>query len=292
VVIAGFLIASHNRAVTGSALQLPYQLYESKYTIVPSFLWQPLRPSPEYGNPEMWRFYVAYVADYTRQRSLSGFLSGAVEKLMRLSLFFQPITLLPLLLLPSIRRLGFVRIAAAGSVLVVLAVGQVTWLTEPHYLAPAMGLWLGLVVVGLREMRRLQFQGRPLGRDAAAAIPIVFVITAIGTSVVFQDPAKGWHYDRQRIQESLEADGQRHLVVVRYRPSHGPHAEWVYNGADLERAPVVWARELGCAENDALLSHYGERRAWLVEADVEQREVVPYRGCAEAARISSATPGP
>lgn len=54
-----------------------------------------------------------------------------------------------------------------------------------------------------------------------------------------------------------------HLVSVRYghnRPSHlRDHAEWVYNEADIDRAKMVWAREMGDQQSDKLLHYYKDR---------------------------------
>jgi hypothetical protein len=36
----------------------------------------------------------------------------------------------------------------------------------------------------------------------------------------------------------------------------------VYNGADLEGAPVLWARQIDPASDAALLRHYARRRVW------------------------------
>ena len=31
-----------------------------------------------------------------------------------------------------------------------------------------------------------------------------------------------------------------------------PHVEWVYNPAEIDAAPVIWARDLGKTENEQL----------------------------------------
>jgi hypothetical protein len=76
--------------------------------------------------------------------------------------------------------------------------------------------------------------------------------------------------------QRLEAEGGRHLVIVRYGPKHSIHEEWVYNHADIDNARVVWARESG-GRLPELLSHFGDRRIWL--AVVERDAVLtPYPG--------------
>ena len=57
------------------------------------------------------------------------------------------------------------------------------------------------------------------------------------------------------------------LVVVRYWPQHIFQDEWVYNRADIDGARVVWARDLGAAENEKLRRYYPDRSVWLLEPD-------------------------
>ena len=66
--------------------------------------------------------------------------------------------------------------------------------------------------------------------------------------------------------------------MVRYRPSHDIHREWVRNAADIDGAPVVWAHDLGEARNAKLLEYFRDREAWLLEVnDPEGGEVLrPY----------------
>jgi len=60
----------------------------------------------------------------------------------------------------------------------------------------------------------------------------------------------------------------RHLLT-----RHNVHEEWVYNGANLEDAPVIWARDLGEKKDRALLEHYKGRKAWILnpDRDVERK---------------------
>ena len=53
---------------------------------------------------------------------------------------------------------------------------------------------------------------------------------------------------RIAIARELAALEGKQLVFVRYGPRH-VFNEWVYNGADIDSQRVVWARDLGAAEN-------------------------------------------
>jgi hypothetical protein len=53
--------------------------------------------------------------------------------------------------------------------------------------------------------------------------------------------------------------------------------EWVYNGAEIDRQTVVFARDLGTEENEKLLAYYPDRAAWLLEPDARPPKLTPYQ---------------
>jgi hypothetical protein len=68
------------------------------------------------------------------------------------------------------------------------------------------------------------------------------------------------------VQQLLQQPGQQ-LVFVRYWPQHIFQNEWVYNAADIDHAPIVWARDLEPSQDENLLRYYPHRTAWLLEPD-------------------------
>src|SRR5258708_20038516 len=70
----------------------------------------------------------------------------------------------------------------------------------------------------------------------------------------------------------------RVLRDCRIRPNHDPLLDWVYNGADIDRQKVVWARDMGAEKNEELLCYYKDRRWWLLDADASPPRLVPYPG--------------
>lgn len=79
------------------------------------------------------------------------------------------------------------------------------------------------------------------------------------------------------VEDSLEQKPGGQLVIVRYSAEHQPLDEWVYNAADIDRSKVIWARDMGAAENEELIRYYRDRTVWLVQPDANPVLVTPYR---------------
>jgi len=80
---------------------------------------------------------------------------------------------------------------------------------------------------------------------------------------------------------SLESDlvtehPGRHVIFVRYTGTQSPHEEWIYNLADIDSEPVIWAQDMG-DENKRLMAYYPRRTFWMFEPDVDPRYLQPYK---------------
>jgi hypothetical protein len=80
---------------------------------------------------------------------------------------------------------------------------------------------------------------------------------------------------RIAINRQLAAQEGAQLVFVRYGAGH-TFREWVHNAADIDASRVVWARDLGAAENEKLLRYYPRRTAWLLEPDAKPPKLARY----------------
>ena len=83
---------------------------------------------------------------------------------------------------------------------------------------------------------------------------------------------------RIRVESELQSHPGDQLAIVRYNPRgiSSPQPGWVYNDADIEKARIVWAWDMGVAGNQELIDWFKNRNVWLVEADDEAPHLSPY----------------
>jgi hypothetical protein len=270
LVPAALLLGVYNAAVTGDPWKLPYLLHEETYAGGPSFLWQRLRPEPVYNHELLRSFHTGFsTAAYHDQQTLTGLAGHQFYKLLILWLFFVGSTqtlALSGLLFPGRRRWTWFALGVCAVLLLSFFLQQAVL---PHYAAPVTGLVAYLIIQGCRQLRQWRFRSRPVGRAVVQAVGVA-VLLVWSTSVAFALLAirsEPWYQQRARLAEQLAGTPGKHLVLVRYRLEHNVHREWVYNGADLEEASVIWAREMGGQRDRALREHYAGRTVWLLEAD-------------------------
>jgi hypothetical protein len=269
----------YNLRVTGDPFRMPYMLHEATYAVVPPFLWQPLQPEPIYHHSEFHNFYVGYVVPiYTSQHSLTGLIFGSIGKILVLAFacFWLLIPSVWIWTDPSaLQRDRWMRFGLLICGLFLGALLLEIWIW-PHYAAPVTGL---VIVIALKSMRHLRSRrymrtvGQFVVRLTIALSIVSFVIFCLRSS---QKERTEWNYQRANMIAELKADTDRHLVIVRYRPDHNVHQEWVYNEADIDGAKVIWAREMDAAHNRELLEYFKGRRFWLLEPDAETPRLVPY----------------
>ncbi len=293
--------AYYNWRVTGNPLQLPYLLYQKLYGVPQSFYWQqPVPPGNSVQLPEIAANYRWQLDRHNVRDSLTEMAKVAGEKLESLWMFYlQPAWTLPLMALPWIwkdRRLRFLLLAGAF----VLAGVALYPLLYPHYLAPICAVFVAVVVQGIRHLRLWQWRNRPVGASLACGILILSatgLVTAPAGADLLSANLVTTRTPRSRILEKLEERGGRHLIIVHYGPAHLFHIGWIYNAADIDNSPVVWARDLGPAKNAELIKYYRGRSIWYFDADASQVHLEPYpaepaAGSLSLAREPEANPVP
>ena len=292
--LAGLAMGYYFWRVTGSPVRMPYEVNRATYATAPIFLWQSPRPEPVYHHATMREFYSRFEqATYEEEvQTVSGLILAKLAFVIPFfAFYFGPALLLPLLMFPRVladRRIRF--LVAAGAVVILGLAVEVFFL--PHYAAPLTALNLALVVQALRHLRVWRWDGQPAGACLVRILPLVCVgalairLIAPGMGLPLTETNVWWlrlapserGLERARLLSHLESIPGQHLVVVRYGPEHDPRtqAEWVYNASDVDRAKVIWAREMDATENARLLEYYHTRRIWLLEPDRQPVQLQPY----------------
>src|SRR5260370_404329 len=192
------------------------------------------------------------------------------------------IWLLPLaVFMPFVWRSRRTRFAAILTVVVGSAsLIEVWW--YPHYAAPFLAALLILTVQSMRYLRQWKYGGRGEGRFLVNAMPVAVLLVMIASEAeaiaTHRTLGQIWAKNSTIAQkQSVEQDlltkrpGQ-HVIFVRYADSHD---EWIYNPADIDAAPVVWALDLGQSENEKLRRYYAGRSFWLFQP-AESMSLKPY----------------
>ena len=292
-------IAYNDYRVTGHALTLPDALYERQYAVVPMGVFSifPLGPEPEYRRPEMRKIYADLSVrqwTFARTHPFAFFLI----KLYILDAFFFPLwpLLIPVLLCPYDLNTPEER-ATVFLLAVALAMTAPLILSQPHYVAVFAGVFYLRLLHSLQRLWSWRPSAKPVGRTlgivlvgvlAGALCINLFALIGRGDEASritsgrdFSSElllTQGWSFGsaRQAVIRELTGQPGRQLVLVRYTREHDPAQEWIYNGADIDASPIVWAREMGPQQDRPFLDYFHDRRAWLLEPDQSPPKLSSY----------------
>lgn len=262
-------------AVTGSWHEMPYAVYQHERDAAPKLIFQkPAVVAPQTDKTILW-FNALEDTTYRGARTVTGRVNYVRQVFSDFFALIIPVGLiLPLVLLPVAARGRRTKFAIVTVAWTIAVMGLSTWFL-PHYAAPLVGLVLVAYGECLLWMSRLSVSHRRIGREIAAATVVIWFLIGIGNiSFFYASRMRGstngplqWAVQRRLIADTLSRAGRRNVVVVRYGGTHRPDAEWVYNAADIDGSPVVWARDMGDAGNASLLHYFRDRSAWLVEVN-------------------------
>jgi len=266
VFAAAFLF--YNYRTTGKSLTTPYVVASREYLASKMFVFQKHPPVPEYHHlmletifvglrrtelPVYWRLYShldGFRAIYAPRLVFPLFLVVFISALRGLQIRSRPVVLI-----------------AAGGVAAILMLPFI----HPHYYAPFAVCMILSITAGLRGLRAWRIRGvRPGWVILVLCLGYYAGHLANGAHSGSLVPARAdrdWSRQRQRLISELPRAGQKHLVLVRYAENHNWHNEWVYNAADIDGAPVVWAREMDPANDARIIRYFADRKIWLLEAD-------------------------
>lgn len=134
-----------------------------------------------------------------------------------------------------------------------------------HYVAPALALFVALLAAALRETILRARRTAPFLIGGSFVLATVLLgVRALSTSARPVDRIASL---RRSVEDVLGKVSGTHLVAVRYAADHDPHAEFVFNAADVTGAKIVWMREPPTAQRAAVFASFPGRRLWLFEPD-------------------------
>ena len=310
IALAGAVaLGYYNQRITGDPLRLPYLEYQAQYQSTPQFSVQsPAAPKQfryegmrlidevwertQWENARHPRFLVdrplqwvaaaamfagatgsflpvialrASVVDQNAVFNLNNlvhiFLMGAMV-LVPVALFAWP--------LATNRRTRFAFALVAASI----AGSFFSAAFYQHYAAPAVAPILVLVTCSYRYLRHTR-----IGPMLALLIPICAIGLSLldGAPALLHEPAIFKVATRARLEEIVKEHPGKHLIIVRYTAPLRPIEEWVYNGADLDQAPVIWSHDLGAQEDRRLIAYFHDREVWLFQPNIDPEWIAPYR---------------
>lgn len=267
----GGLTALHNHAVSGSYTTLPYQLNQRIYGVPQTLLWQKPVEEPPLAVPSQKAMY-KWQRDKRDQALLhpldhAKYVFGPWQ--FYVLRWYAPALLLALLVL---RRERFVFWGVLAITIALLWSLPYPFMAA-HYLAAYSGLIFFLILRGTMMMSRYTYRNWPIG--AMCAVFTICGATMVdlgrGPLTLFRGVEPGSLKYREVIADRLTSMGGQHVVLVRLGPHQNLHREWIFNAAQVDAAPVVWARVADTAGASEVMQYYKDRKAWV--AFVEGRYV-------------------
>jgi hypothetical protein len=276
--LTALFMGYYNRRLTGHALLFPHTLNVRTYHTAPMFLFERSKPEIHYRNEQFEEFYNGW----EREEYDHSFESVKCLAWLKTVRFFSAFAWWGLLLAApgAYVALRDPRLRLPLLMLLAVAVGtyQVVW-SNAHYAAPVTGLLVLLFVKSLRALRLMRWRNRRWGAVLARTALLLLVADTATALLRKQCDTFYWtcqgDVSRLVIARKLEALPGKHLVMVRYGEDHNIHDEWVYNGAEIDRAKVVWAREIDAEQDKKLFAYFRDRRIWLVTPDEDNTYLAP-----------------
>ena len=303
LVLTGCAMGYYFWRTTGSPWDTPFLIYERTYSPAPQFPWPPLKPVPAAHHQILRDYYEGPVLErYKLARTAVGFVALKLDVLMTLVTFYLgPILTLPLLAALATAPYGFSwRDSTSDTRFLVLVCATVVagsmlpiWFL-PHYAAPITCAILALVLLAMRYIRSKTWRGKPTGLFLTRAVPLVSIlmlVLRIGAKPLHLPEPPRWleggaptwcaqgtsNTERAEALAELQRFPGRQLVIVRYGPNDkGGFRAWVYNGADIDSAKVLWAQDMGPAKNAELINYFKDRSVWALDANGDPPRLSPY----------------
>jgi hypothetical protein len=260
--------------VTGDPLRPPYQLYLDAYGTVPPFLFLPLETTA-YRHRPMERMHGQWERrQYESQQPWPRRPAYAPNKLAETWKFFLGVAgTLALLGLPWALGDRWNRLALGVCLLVVATNVFAVTFANTHYFAPLTALLVLLQVQGLRQLLRAP----PLLSRILAAVLVAALAWGFRERLA-EHPTRAEYFSETRAEiiDLLDAQPGDDLVLTWIEEDQPFHDEWVFNGADLPGAGVVFARAIGPDSDARLIAAFPNRRIWRLTVSLGELRLQPH----------------
>lgn len=279
------LTLGQNKAVTGSWTTMPYQLSRYEYGVPATFTFE-ANPTPHHVLSRQEKI------DYEAQAAVHGnghdTAAGYWARFVHRIRFYRFFLLAPLYIAFAAFAITALRSRTALWILATLAIFALGTnfypYFYPHYIAAEACLFLLAAIIGLQRLRP-----KYLVQAIVILCAVHFLfwyglhLTAGDDIAAFMNKYDSWDYidfgdpeGRIAVAQKLAASPGRQLVFVHYAPNHMFH-DWIHNAANIDSARIVWARDLGPAEDQKLLHYFPNRAAWILNPDVWPPTLQRYR---------------
>ena len=271
-------MAYQNWRVVGDPLLLPYLAHDRQYAAVSLFVWKDRGPEPVYRHAALRRYWAGWQGgerDRVRQDIVGEFFRR-VGLLYGFLFGFWPILAMALIWPFSLKTREERWTVLILSVFLVCTLGPVIGYL-PHYGAPIMALLYLRLLQGFSRLPDWNPGGRPFGNLLLSGLLAAWFIRG-GADLTKPDQVPQFAWNRAQVIQQIEKTPGNHLVLVRYGPRHWIDDAWVYNRADIDHSPIIWAREMNPEADAPLVEYYRDRHVWLLDADASPAQVEPYSG--------------
>jgi hypothetical protein len=273
MLFTGAALGYYNFRVTGSPWFTPYQLSQRMYGVPRGFTFQASPPEPNElteGQRETYHWQNSAPMPARRKwQSFRDFYFGG-----------------PLIAAVCFLPLGWRNrsIYLLGAICIFVGFGvSLYWYFVNHYLAALTGALFGLVVLALRELWNWGLIPSLVRQGAVATILVCHIVINVGGKFVAKPSDQSSRFNdyaenRANIEAQLERLPGQHLVFVRTRPGHPQDIQWIYNRAAIDKAKIVWAREIDLHEDGRLIKYFTGRTIWVVEIDANPIRLLKLHG--------------
>ena len=287
------LILLQNKAVTHNWFELPEQLSQYQYGVPTSLTFQPVPvPHVPLTPQQALEYKLQTLGHGLEPDSLTRFLLRLEFRVRYYRFFFLPALYIALVAFLFTLRDWRSRYVAGALAIFALGTNLFPYLL-PHYLAAVTCLFVLAAILGLERLSRVQIGKFRVGAESVKIIALLcsaqfflwygahlFEKTGVARAL---EPYETWdainHGDphgRMEVDRQLAAIPGKLLVFVQYAPNHIFQNEWVWNAADIDASRIIWARDLGPAENAKLIAYYPDRAFWLLQPDVKPPKLERY----------------